>query len=366
MEIGVDSFAALMPNPAGRVPAPAERMAEVLAEIEAADRVGLDAFGLGEHHRDHFLDSSPAVILAAAAARTSRIRLHSAVTVLGAADPVRVFQDYATLDLISGGRAEIVAGRGSFTEAFPLFGLDLDDYDDVFIEKLGLLLRLREETQVHWSGRFRAPLTGQGVFPRPVQAKLPVWIGVGGTPGSFARAGALGLPLVVAIIGGGFDRFRPLVDLYREAGRRAGHPPEDLRVGLHAMGFVGDTTGEAVDALYPGWAYMFEELGRDRGRFDVSRRRFEATCGPGGAYLVGDPATVAAKVVEASETLGGLSRVSFQMSAASGNAPATLRSIELLGREVAPAVRRALGSPGDRPRSSRPSAAADAASIPAG
>jgi len=215
MQIGLDSFVAVRPDPVtGVTPAPAERMAHLLDEIALADRVGLDVFGIGEHHRSDFLDSAPNVILAAAA-RTQRIRLTSAVTVLSAHDPVRVFQDFATLDLISQGRAEIVAGRGSFTEAFPLFGLDFDDYDSLFAEKLELLLKLRAETQVHWSGRHRAALTGQGVYPRPMQAELPIWLGVGGTPQSFIRAGVLGLPLMVAIIGGEPHRFRPLIDLYR-------------------------------------------------------------------------------------------------------------------------------------------------------
>jgi probable LLM family oxidoreductase len=340
IEIGVDSFAALMPNPrTGQVPSPAERMTNLLEEIEAADRVGLDAFGVGEHHRSDFIDAAPPVILAAGAARTQTIRLNSAVTVLSAADPVRVFQEFATLDLISGGRAEIVAGRGSFIDAFPLFGFDLRDYDALFVEKLGLLLELNMKNPVHWKGRFRPALTGQGVFPRPAQPHLPIWLGVGGTPESFVRAGTLGLPLMVAIIGGSFRRFRPLVDLYREAGRSAGHAPSSLRVGVHAMGFVADTTGEARDALYPGWAYMFSELGKDRGPMDVSRRHFDALCEPGGAFLVGDPATVAAKILETSEALGGVSRFTFQMSAASGDHAAMTRSIELLGTAVAPSVR---------------------------
>lgn len=249
MEIGIDSFAAILPDPAtGKPPSPTVRMAELIEEVEVADRVGLDVFGIGEHHRGEFLDSAPAVILAAAAARTSRIRLTSAVTFLSAADPVRVFQEFATLDLISKGRAEVVVGRGSFVEAYPLFGLDTRDYDDLFAEKLDLLLRLGETTNVTWEGRFRPPLHGQGVFPRPHQPQLPIWIGVGGTPQSFARAGTLGLPLMVAIIGGSFERFRPLVDLYREAGKRAGHSAETLKVGVHAMGFVGETEAAARDA----------------------------------------------------------------------------------------------------------------------
>lgn len=340
MEIGIDSFAAILPDPAtGRPPSATDRMAALLEEVEAADRVGLDVFGMGEHHRAEFLDSAPVVILAAAAARTRTIRLTSAVTVLSAADPVRVFQEFATLDLISKGRAEIVVGRGSFGEAYPLFGFRFEDYDDLFAEKLGLLLELRETTNISWKGRFLPPLSGQGVFPRPHQARLPVWLGVGGTPQSFARAGSLGLPLMVAIIGGSFERFRPLVDLYRESGRRTGHLPEQLTVGMHAMGFVGETTAAAKDAFFPGWAYMMTTIGRERGWPAPSRQQFDAMCGPGGAFLIGDPETVARKMLAASDALGGVSRITFQMSSASLEPAAMKRSIELLGTEVAPIVR---------------------------
>lgn len=345
MQIGIDSFAAMMPDPAtGREPSTTRRMAELLAEIELADRVGLDAFGVGEHHRADFIDASPAVILAAGAARTSNIRLHSAVTVLSAADPVRVFQDFATLDLISGGRAEIVAGRGSFVDAFPLFGLDLKDYGDLFVEKLDLLLKLRAEAEIDWSGRFRPALVAQPVFPRPHQKELPIWVGVGGTPASFARAGTLGLPLMVAIIGGEFHRFRPLVDLYRRSGLAAGHAPERLKVGLHAMGFVAETDASARDTLFPGWHHMFSKAARERGWATPSRPQFDALCEPSGAFLVGSPATVAAKMQAMDAALGGLSRISFQLSAASGNHEAMLRSIDLLGTAVAPSVRRAMAA----------------------
>ncbi|PSS60513.1 LLM class flavin-dependent oxidoreductase [Ensifer sp. NM-2] len=340
MEIGIDSFAALLPDPAtGKLPSATERMADLIEEVVVADRVGLDVFGIGEHHRGEFLDSAPTVILAAAAARTSRIRLTSAVTVLSAADPVRVFQEFATLDLISKGRAEVVVGRGSFVEAYPLFGLDTRDYDDLFTEKLDLFLKLGETTNITWEGRFRPALKGQGVFPRPHQPQLPLWIGVGGTPQSFTRAGALGLPLVVAIIGGSFERFRPLVDLYREAGKRAGHSPERLRVGVHAMGFVGETNTAAKDAFFPGWAHLTTKIGRERGWSPPTREQFEAMAGPGGAFLVGDPQTVASKMRQASQTLGGVSRITFQMSTASLDLAAMKRSIELLGNEVAPIVR---------------------------
>ncbi|WP_185982552.1 Atu2307/SP_0267 family LLM class monooxygenase [Aureimonas mangrovi] len=342
MEIGIDSFAAILPDPAtGKHPAAVERMAHLLDEVETADRVGLDVFGIGEHHRAEFLDSAPAVILAAAAARTETIRLTSAVTVLSAADPVRVFQEFATLDLISKGRAEMVVGRGSFVEAFPLFGLDTRDYDALFAEKLDLLLALGETDHPRWEGRFRPALAGAGVFPRPHQAKLPVWLGVGGTPQSFARAGVLGLPLMVAIIGGTFERFRPLVDLYREAGARAGHAPEALKVGIHAMGFVGESDLAARDAFFPGWAHLTTTVGRERGWSAPTRQQFDAMAGPEGAFLIGEPKTVAEKLLEASESLGGIQRVTFQMSTASLETAAMKRSIELLGMEAAPIIRAA-------------------------
>src|SRR5881296_2670396 len=246
MQVGIDSFAAAFDD-GGLATSQSERLRNLVEQIERADQVGLDVFGVGEHHRREFLDSAPTVILGAAAARTEHIRLTSAVTVLSAADPVRLFQEFATLDLLSRGRAEMVVGRGSSIEAFPLFGFDLEDYDALFAEKLGLLLKIRENEQVHWSGRFRPTLTGQGVYPRPVQNPLPIWVGVGGTPQSFVRAGTLGLPLMVAIIGGEPRRFRPLVDLYRESGKRAGHSPERLKVGMHSPGYVAATMKEAVD-----------------------------------------------------------------------------------------------------------------------
>ncbi|WP_045835332.1 LLM class flavin-dependent oxidoreductase [Hyphomicrobium sp. 99] len=339
MEIGIDSFAAIMSGTSADTLSPAGRIANLIEEIETADRCGLDVFGIGEHHRPEFLDSAPAIILAAAAARTKSIRLTSAVTVLSAADPVRVFQEFATLDLISKGRAEIVVGRGSFGEAYPLFGLRFEDYDALFAEKLQLLLEIRANDKVHWSGKFRPELSGQGIYPRPYQAELPIWLGVGGTRQSFARAGLLGLPLMVAIIGGEFRRFRPLVDLYREAWRRAGHPPENQRVGVHALGFVAKSSAEARDAFFPGWSDMFTEIGRERGWPPVTRAQFEAQCGPGGAFLIGDPETVARKLHEASDDLGGVSRFTFQMSSASTDHQAMLKSIELLGTQVAPIVR---------------------------
>jgi probable LLM family oxidoreductase len=340
MKIGIDSFAALVADPiTGALPTAAQRMHDLLEEIETADRVGLDVFGLGEHHREEYLDAAPAVILAAAAARTKTIRLSSAVTVLSAADPVRVFQEFATLDLISNGRAEIVVGRGSFIESFPLFGLKLEDYDDLFAEKLDLLLTLRDQPNPHWSGKHRAALTGQGVFPRPLQPKIPIWLGVGGTPASFARAGMLGLPLMVAIIGGEPHRFRPLIDLYREAGARAGHKPEDLKVGVHALGHVADTDAQASDDFFPGYAAAFTKIGKERGWPPVTRQQFEALRRPKGALMVGEPEYVAEKLLQMSEDLGGLAEVHMQMSVAALKHDRMLRSIELLGEKVAPILR---------------------------
>ena len=340
MKIGIDSFAALVADPiTGALPTAAQRMHDLLEEIETADRVGLDVFGLGEHHREEYLDAAPAVILAAAAARTKNIRLSSAVTVLSAADPVRVFQEFATLDLISNGRAEIVVGRGSFIESFPLFGLKLEDYDDLFAEKLDLLLTLRDQPNPHWSGKHRAALTGQGVFPRPLQPKIPIWLGVGGTPASFARAGMLGLPLMVAIIGGEPHRFRPLIDLYREAGARAGHKPEDLKVGVHALGHVADTDTQASDDFFPGYAAAFTKIGKERGWPPVTRQQFEALRRPKGALMVGEPEYVAEKLLQMSEDLGGLAEVHMQMSVAALRHDRMLRGIELLGEKVAPILR---------------------------
>src|SRR5437879_409408 len=263
MQVGIDSFAAAF-DENSRAVNPAERLRQLVQQIEHADEVGLDAFGVGEHHRRQFLDSAPAVILGAAAARTQRIRLTSAVTVLSAEDPVRVFQNFATLDLLSRGRAEMIVGRGSSIEAFPLFGFRLEDYDALFAEKLDLLLNIRTHEHVHWSGKHRAALTGQGVYPRPVQNPLPIWLGVGGTPQSFVRAGQLGLPLMVAIIGGETHRFRPLIDLYREAGRRAGFTPDQLKVGVHALGYVAPTSEQAADDFFPGYARAFTAVGKER------------------------------------------------------------------------------------------------------
>jgi probable LLM family oxidoreductase len=339
MHVGVDSFVSAVTDPATeRLIGPEERIEHLLEEIALADAAGLYSFGIGEHHREEFYDSAPPVLLAAAAARTSRIRLGSAVTVLSAADPVRVFQQFATLDLIAKGRIDLIVGRGSFTEAFPLFGLDLADYDTLFAEKLDLLLKIRDSAQVTWSGRHRPALTGQGVFPRPAQDRLPIWVGVGGTPQSFVRAGLLGLPLMVAIIGGEPRRFAPLVDLYRRAGAEAGHAPETLKVGLHVFGFVGDSVQSAADTIYPGWHQMMASHSRERGFPAPTRSQFDATSGPDGAFFLGDPDTVAAKLRRVGAQLGGVDRVSLQMTNPRLAHTDLLRGIELLGTKVAPQV----------------------------
>jgi len=343
MEIGVDSFAAAIGETNVAV-SPEDRLRDLLDEIEHADEVGLDVFGVGEHHRKEFLDSAPAVILAAAAARTKRIRLTSAVAVLSAVDPVRLFQQFATLDLISRGRAEMVVGRGSFIEAFPLFGLELDDYDSLFAEKLDLLLKIRENEHVQWSGKHRAPLTGQAVYPRPLQNPFPIWVGVGGTPESFVRAGALGLPLMVAIIGGETRRFRPLVDLYREAGRRAGFSPDQLKVGVHSLGYVAETSRQAADDFFPGYARAFSSIGKERGWGPITRAQFEAQLTPNGALLVGSPDEVVAKIVRHSEALGGISRLTFMMNGSSLSHPNLMSAIELIGNRVAPVLREKVAS----------------------
>ena len=343
LEIGIDSFAAVISDPkTGTALSPVERMSELLAEIELADQVGLDLFGIGEHHRAEFLDSAPVVILSAAAARTKNIRLSSAVTVLSAADPVRVFQEFATLDLISRGRAEIVAGRGSFVESYPLFGLRLEDYDSLFAEKLDLLLKIRDNTHVTWSGKHRPALTGQAIYPRPLQNPLPIWVGVGGTPSSFVRAGMLGLPLMLAIIGGKPTEFKPLIDLYRQASRSAGHPPEKAIVGLHMIGFLADTSKDAADIFFPGYAHTFTEIGKERGWPPTTRAQFDALRGPKGALLVGDAESVAKKILYFNEALGGISRLTFQMGVSTLPHDKMKRAIEILGTELAPAIRKAL------------------------
>jgi probable LLM family oxidoreductase len=334
MEIGLYTFAETGPDPA-------RRMRELMEEIDLAEQAGLDVFGVGEHHRPDFAVSSPAVVLGAAAVRTQRLRLTSAVTVLSSDDPVRVFQDFATVDLLSGGRAEIMAGRGSFVESFPLFGYDLDDYDELFAEKLELLLALRDREVVTWSGRHRSPLQDQGVYPRPVQEPLPVWLAVGGNPPSAVRAGTLGLPLALAIIGGAPERFVPLVDLYRDSARQAGHDPERLPVGINSHTYVADTSQQAADEFFPAYSSMMNRIGAERGWSPMTRRQFDVLRSPRGALMVGSPQEVVEKILFQHE-LFGHTRFLGQISVGDLPQAQVMRAIELLGTEVAPAVRAAV------------------------
>lgn len=338
IEIGIDSFAARFSDNAAAALSDKDAMFQLLERMEHADKSGLDVFGIGEHHRKGFLDAAPTHILAAAASRTKRIKLASAVTVLSAIDPVRSFQNFATLDLISGGRAEMVVGRGSFTDAFPLFGYNLNDYDDLFAEKLELLLEIRDNEFVTWSGKFRPALKNQPIYPRPIQEKLPIWLGVGGTPQSFVRAGTLGLPLMVAIIGGETHHFRPLIDLYREAGRRAGHAPEKLTVGLHSLGYIANTTEEAIENFYPGYAASMTKIGKERGWPPMTKERFMSQMGPTGALLVGGVEEIAEKVLRHADALGGISRLTFQMDSAEVTHDKLMKSIELIGTKLKPLV----------------------------
>ncbi len=337
MELGLYTFADVGPEID-----PASRLRNLLEEIELADQVGLDVFGVGEHHRPDYAVSAPAVVLAAAAERTKDIRLTSAVTVLSSDDPVRVFQDFATLDLVSGGRAEIMAGRGSFIESFPLFGYDLDDYDELFAEKLDLLLKLRESERVTWSGRHRAPLDAAGVYPRPIQEPLPVWIAVGGTPQSVVRAATLGLPLAIAIIGGQPERFAPLARLYRETARRAGHDPAMLPISINSHTYVAETRRQAGDEYFPAYSAMMNRIGRERGWPPMARSQFEAGRSPRGALVVGDPEQVVEKILFQHE-LFGHERFMAQISVGAMPHDKVMRAIELFGTEVAPAVRGELG-----------------------
>ena len=347
MELGIYTFAERTPDPrTGHLVSAEQRLRDLVEEIELAEQVGLDVFGVGEHHRPDYVASSPAVVLAAAAARTSRIRLTSAVSVLSSDDPVRVFQDFATLDLISGGRAEIMAGRGSFIESFPLFGQDLQDYDELFSEKLDLLLQLRRSERVTWSGRHRPPIADRGVYPRPVQDPLPVWIAVGGTPESVVRAATLGLPMALAIIGGMPERFVPLVELYRDAAREAGHDPDALPVSINSHGFIADDSRTAADEAWPPYADTMGRIGRERGWAPPTRQRFDIERSPRGALLVGDPQEVTEKILWEHE-LFGHRRFLMQMSVGTMPHDRIMRSIELYGTVVAPAVRRALRGAGE-------------------
>ncbi len=344
MELGLYSFAEtpLGAGPTGE--AFARRLRNLLEEIELADRVGLDVYGVGEHHRPDFAVSAPAVVLGAAAMRTKRIRLTSAVSVLSSDDPVRVFEEFATVDALSGGRAEIMAGRGSFIESFPLFGYDLGDYDELFAEKLDLLLKLRMAVKVSWSGKHRPALPGLGVYPRPLQNPLPVWIAVGGTPQSVVRAGTLGLPLALAIIGGDPQRFVPLVDLYREAARRAGHDPASLPVGINSHGFIADDSKAAADIAFPPYFDAFSRIGRERGWAPPTRGRFDEDRSPKGSMFVGSPSEIIDKILYEHE-LFRHQRCLLQFSVGAMPHDKLLRSIELFGTVVAPAVRKALGTP---------------------
>jgi len=342
MELGIYSFGDTHRDPAGGSMTGAhQRIRELVAEIELADQVGLDVFGVGEHHRPDFSVSAPAMVLAAAAARTRTIRLTSAVTVLGSEDPVRVFQQYATLDLLSDGRAEIMAGRGSFIESFPLFGYDLHDYEPLFAEKLELLLALRDHETITWSGRFRASLERQAVYPRPLQSPLPVWVAVGGTPASVVRAGTLGLPLAIAIIGGPPARFRPLAELYRDAAERAGHDPAGLKLGINSFCYIADTAQRAANEFYPRYAQVMTQLGRERGWAPMTHDEFERLRGPRGSLLVGSPEEVVEKILSEHELFGN-TRFLAQMDVGGQPHDRLMHAIELFGTRVAPAVRRAL------------------------
>ena len=341
IQIGIDSFArkydenqASSENDNQRV------VTELLERIQFADEVGINVFGIGEHHRKEFLDSAPHILLSAAAAKTSKIILTSAVAVLSAIDPVRLFQNYATIDLISKGRVEIVAGRGSFTEAFPLFGLNFDDYDDLYSEKLELLLKIREKETISWKGKFRPELINQSIYPRPYQKELPIWLGAGGSPNSFIRAGMLGIPLMVAVIGGQTHRFKNLIDLYYQSAEKAGHDKSKLKVGLHSLGFVAKTKEEAIEKYYPGYKKWFDEIGKERGWSPITFEGFLSQIDEKGALVIGNPEEVAQKIKRHSEALGGISRFTFQIDNPCLKNNDLMNSYELIGKEVIPLVNR--------------------------
>ncbi|MEO8356894.1 MAG: LLM class flavin-dependent oxidoreductase [Chloroflexota bacterium] len=339
-EIGVYSFVELTPDPVtGRLISATERMQNVLETVELADQVGLDVFGLGEHHRPDFISSAPVVILGAAAARTKSIRLSTAVTVLSSDDPVRVFQDFATLDLISEGRAEIMAGRGSFIESFPLFGYDLNDYDELFSEKLELLLKIRESERVTWSGKHRAPMDNLGVYPRPQQEQMPIWIAVGGTPESAVRAGKLGIPMALAIIGGMPERFKPFADLYRESARRAGHAASKMKFSINSHGFIADDSQQAAEDYFPSFQAAMNRIGRERGWSPVSRQQFDESRTLRGSDFVGNPDQVIEKILFQHEIFQH-DRFLIQLGLGAIPHQKMMRAIELLGTRVAPVVRK--------------------------
>jgi len=340
MEIGISTFLEATPDPrTGEVISHAERLRNAVEEIVLADQVGLDVYGVGEHHRPDYACSSPAVVLAAAAPLTKRIRLTSAVTVLSSDDPVRVFQDFATLDGLSNGRAEIMAGRGSFIESFPLFGYDLRDYDELFEEKLELLLKIRESEKVTWRGGHRPAIDNRGVYPRPVQNPLPVWIATGGTPESTIRAGMLGLPVVFAIIGGMPESFAPLVSLYKQAAKQAGHDPDKLPIATHSHGFVAETSEQAAELFFPPTQAQMNVLARERGWAPYTRATFDAARSMRGALYVGDPEYVAEKILLLRKNLG-VTRFFLHLNVGTMPHREVLRAIELLGTRVAPIVRR--------------------------
>jgi probable LLM family oxidoreductase len=336
-ELGITSFAETIPAPSGDQIGHGVRLRQILEEVDLAESVGLDVYGLGEHHRPDFASSSPATVLAAAAGRTDKIRLFPAVSVLSTDDPVRVFQQYATLDLISSGRAELLVGRGSFIESFPLFGYSLDDYDELFTEKLDLLLQIRDNEQVTWSGRFRSPIEGQGIYPRP-ERPLPIRVGVGGTPQSIVRAASRGLPVALAIIGGIPDRFKALTDLYRRTLTESGYNPSDFPLSVHAHGYVADTAEQATEEFYPSYAVAMSRLGRERGWGPMTRQQFDLMRGPEGSLVLGDPETVAAKILRWQEVLG-ITRFELHVSVGTLPHEKVLQSIELLGTEVSRLVR---------------------------
>jgi len=342
MEIGIYTFGEMTidPSTGNRISAQ-ERIRNLMEEIELADQVGLDIFAIGEHHRPDFAVSSPAIILAAAAERTTNIRLSSAVTVLSSDDPVRVFQDFSTIDLLSNGRAEIMAGRGSFIESFPLFGYDLEDYDDLFSEKLELLLRLNDSEKITWAGKFRPPIPNRGVYPRPFQEKLPIWVAIGGTPESVVRAATLNLPMLLAIIGGLPDRFVPLTDLYRRAAKEAGNDAESLQVGIGSHGFIADDSQKAADLFYPPFADVMTRLGKERGWQPMNRAQYDMMCKPEGALFVGSPQQIIDKILYQHE-LFQHSRFLIQMSVGTMPHRKLMHAIELYGTVVAPAIREAL------------------------
>lgn len=338
-EIGLYSFAELTPDThSGELISPTQRLHDLLESIELADQVGLDVFGLGEHHRPDFVSSAPAVILAAAAARTKSIRLSSAVNVLSSDDPVRVFQQFATLDLLSKGRAEIMAGRGSFIESFPLFGYDLNDYKELFSEKLELLLKLRQSERVSWSGKFRPPLEDQGVYPQPYQDPLPVWIAVGGTPESVIRAGTLGLPLAIAIIGGLPEQFASLVELYYRAADHAGHDRSQLAVSINSHGFIADDSRQAINESFPSFEQAMNKIGRERGWPPMTREQFEGSCSLRGANFIGSPDEIIEKILFQHEIFGH-QRLLLMLTVGTMSHDKVMHAIELLGTKVAPVVR---------------------------